>query len=88
MQHREEFDHLVSEWDARLESYHSTYCDYNKAYSDALSECKFELQELLDNIDIQENIQGLPPKEVQEIIDGWKADEYLSSIEAHDLKYA
>lgn len=88
MQYKEEFDRLISEWDERLRRYNSAYCDYGKAYSEALVECKFELQLLLDRLELHENLMELPSREVQDIIDGWKADQYLSSMEEHDLKYA
>lgn len=63
---------LITQWTQRLGN-----LTYPQAYRDALLECSYELNKLLTN-SIDEEIKA------REMIDEQQADEYLSSLEAHE----
>lgn len=76
---------LLSQWKERLSN-----DDYSEEYRCALGECMYDLQNILDKIkeeeeaNLQEVIANLPSKEVEDYLMQQEADEYLSSIEAHE----
>ncbi len=75
---------LLSQWKERLDN------QYSDEYKCALSECIYDLQNILQKIkaeekaNLQEVIASLPSLEAEEYLMGLEADDYLSTIEAHE----
>lgn len=63
---------LVSAWKER-----ATSAAQPTSYKDALNECIYDLDQLVDNSIIEEI-------DYQDMVDSWEADTYLSSMEAHE----
>ena len=84
-----DIESLVSQWDARLHNE-----SYEASYKDALGECIYELNQLLeksileeaDSMDFLERefLEHLPSEEAAQYLLEQEADYYLSSMEAHD----
>lgn len=66
---------LTSQWKLRLSSYKDDNSHYGEGYKDALSECICDMENLIDRYNIEEYYNEI------------SADDYLSSIEAHDANY-
>jgi hypothetical protein len=63
---------LISSWQERMNKQAHPF-----EYKNALSECIYDLNQLI-NHSIEEEL------DYKEMLDSWKADNYLSSIEAHE----
>ena len=63
---------LADEWTERLNNPAQSF-----EYKNALSECIYDLNQLI-NHSIEEEL------DYKEMLDSWEADNYLSSIEAHE----
>lgn len=75
---------ILSSWKDRLQD-----SNYSKEYRCALGECLYDIQGLVDNaVDsqefLQEVIDNLPSREVEDYLNGLEADEMLSTMEAHE----
>lgn len=74
---------LVSQWQGRAS--HSRSADYRQA----VSECMHDIQYALDDALLTEWLSSdaldcIPPKEVEDYFLGQEADDYLSSMAAHE----
>lgn len=63
---------LIASWEERLDTSFQP-----SSYKDALSECIYELNQLITS-SIDEELS------YQEYLDSWAADDYLSTMEAHE----
>ena len=63
---------LISSWQERMGKQ-----THPLEYKNALSECIYDLNQLI-NHSIEEEL------DYKEMLDSWEADNYLSSIEAHE----
>jgi hypothetical protein len=54
------------------------------SYRDALEECVYELQRLVDDTLDEIFVDSIPSEEVQQYLLEQEADSYLSSSEAHE----
>ena len=63
---------LISSWQERMSKQAHPF-----EYKSALSECIYDLNQLI-NHSIEEEL------DYKEMLDSWEADNYLSSIEAHE----
>lgn len=77
---------LLSLWLKRLKE-----GDHPSPYKDALEECRYELNELLENSLVKESVpqdysffDDLPSEEIQQYLLEQQADAYLASLEAHE----
>lgn len=72
---------LIDVWQQRLASYKEDCPPYDDGYKIALSEC---INDLL-NLTFPLELGSLPTEEVQYYLESQEADNYLSSMEAHDI---
>lgn len=64
--------HLISQWLLRADNFSQP-----APYRDALKECAYDLSSLI-NSSLMEEL------DYKEILESWEADDYLSTIEAHE----
>lgn len=69
----EKLKKLSKQWEERKASYTKDETDYGEGYKDALSECIHDLKDTISYLDLEEHYNDL------------QADDYLSTIEAHEL---
>lgn len=63
---------VITKWQERTDSLSQPF-----AYKNGISECIYDLNQLI-NHSIEEEL------DYQDMVDSWNADEYLSSMEAHE----
>ena len=75
---------LLNKWNERLNYYKQFSDPLSISYRDALEECAYELQRLVDDTLDEIFMDSIPPEEVQQYLLEQEADSYLSSSEAHE----
>jgi hypothetical protein len=75
---------LLNKWNERLNYYKQFSDPLSISYRDALEECVYELQRLVDDTLDEIFVDSIPSEEVQQYLLEQEADSYLSSSEAHE----
>lgn len=79
MAHPTNINNLLHIWQGRLQD-----SQFSTEYREAIGDCIYELQEVLNYSWQEEYINSLPPEEVEQYLHEQEADSYLSTIEAHE----
>ena len=75
---------LLNKWNERLDYYKQFSDPLSISYRDALEECVYELQRLVDDTLDEIFMDNIPSEEIQQYLLEQEADSYLSSSEAHE----
>lgn len=79
MVHSTNINDLLHAWQNKLQNNH-----LSSEYKDALNDCLYDLQEVLKYSWQEEFLDSLPSEEAEQYLLEQEADNYLSTIEAHE----